>query len=391
MFDFAPMREALRRLEGASTNRLVSVLLNENQKESMRLAAFRYLLHRPESKASKVIGDFIRSESISSDLRRSAIWDAGEQRLASEGLIAGLVAALRSSDPEIRGHAAEALSAISDPSAIEPLNTILTSEETSTEIRLAALRALAQFNVPPAVHPRLADILANMLKDRSKDDNLRAAAAWALSTVPHYLSWNILTDTVNDDDEVEPEDVKWTAASSLSILACDALGVIPGRKEREPGPTFLVDLPITASPVEQMVRLRPYRRYLASIREHLPQGARDYAFGPHHDCGDALFAHDTWLQEIRFEELPADGRIDEQHPDLFVRFHTYIAPDHYESVELLYRKAHQYKLETAGRWTYDEIHLVNRGQVAHEISFDNGGHWRIECEDFVVAWKSRDK
>lgn len=391
MFDFAPMKEALHRLEGASTTRLVSVLLNASQEDSMRLAAFRYLLHRPESKASKVIGDFIRSESISSDLRLSAIWEAEAQRVASEGLIAGLVAALRDRRKEIRDTAAEALGAISDPSAIEPLNAILTSEEASTEIKLAALRALAQFNVPTALGPRLADILANVLKDRSKDDNLRAAAAGALSAVPHYLSWNTLADTVKDDDEVEPEDVKWTAAGSLSVLACNALGVIPGRKEREAGPTFLVDLPITASPVEQMERLQSYRRYLASIRDQLPQGARDYVFGPHHDCGEGLFAHDTWLQEIRFQELPADGRIDEQHPDLYVRFHTYIAPDHYESVELLYRKAHQYKLETAGGWTYDEVHLVDRGQLAHEIRFDNGGHWRIECEDFTVEWKPRDK
>jgi hypothetical protein len=382
------LEQALQRLESADTDRLVDVLLNENQHERARFAALEHLLQRRDNKANEAIAEIIRREHKHFALRLHAVWSAGWQHLSSVEVIDALVHALRAKERQIRHSAAEALGAIGDPSAIEPLSAILTSEEADYKMKQSALQALGNFE-PSAAHlPRLVEALVTVLQDPSLNEKARASAAVNLGSFPHIQSVDTLSRLALDDDE--PDRVRHAAVVGLERLARRQVEKTPGQpSDLRASASYILD-PAIHDPYwfEQVrERFRRYEHYLKSVREKFPQGARDYAFGPYHNCGERQCPHDSWLEGVRFEVHSSGDRSQYRQLDIHTRF---LGSNHDGYIESHYRNVRDYLLTAGGDWMYDEVRLGTEGNVVHEIRFLADSHWLIECEDFTYQWKPLD-
>lgn len=128
-------------------------------------------------------------------------------KLVEKRDIKGLLKALSyPKDTEVRRKAAEALSDIADPQAVESLLIALKDE--SAAVRAQAASALGNIG-----DPRALDMLISTLKD--SEPSVRRAAIWALHALGDARGVEPLIQALNDPDT----DVRFTAASVLGELA----------------------------------------------------------------------------------------------------------------------------------------------------------------------------
>lgn len=138
---------------------------------------------RVRAEAAESLGEISAPSSAPALGRALSDQDIQVRRAAAEALgdlddlrtaPAGLVAALSSSDPELRYRAAKAVTSIADPATTSDLIGILSSPD--AELRKDAVEALGKIGTQPAVQA-----ITNALSDR--DAEVRKAAAEALGEI----------------------------------------------------------------------------------------------------------------------------------------------------------------------------------------------------------------
>lgn len=128
-------------------------------------------------------------------------------KLTEKGDTKGLIKALAyPKDAEVRRKAAEALSDIADPQAVESL--LIALEDESAAVRAQAANALGSIG-----DSRSLDFLYKTLKD--KEPSVRISAIWALHAIGDQTIVEPLIQMLEDPDK----DVRFTAASSLAEIA----------------------------------------------------------------------------------------------------------------------------------------------------------------------------
>jgi hypothetical protein len=104
--------------------------------------------------------------------------------------------------------------------------------------------------------------------------------------------------------------------------------------------------------------------------------------------------HDAWVENLAVHE-PAAGEHGEQRGlEIHVRC---LGAYHDGHLELRYTGVRAYELTTPrsnprpgtighGDWLRDEVRLTDSGTVLHEVRFERGSRWLVECDDLAVTW-----
>jgi hypothetical protein len=140
-----------------------------------------------------------------------------------------------------------------------------------------------------------------------------------------------------------------------------------------------------------------YRAYLDSIRDHLPVGAKRYAFyeWPHDDRHG--HPHDSWVETVTISE-PASGK---RHARRRLSIRVQLLGAWQDGLIVFdYKDVASYSIQrpvanlnesrTAGHgdWLVDEIRFSTSDElVLHEIEFSSGARWLIQCGDLSYEWK----
>jgi HEAT repeats/PBS lyase HEAT-like repeat len=385
-----PAAEARQRLEGSSVEALLAAARNVNQTLVMRTAALELLVQSGDSRAVKAVSQIIRSERKHALLRADAIFAASRLPIAAPEIIDALAHVLRNGTKQDRRRAADTLGELGDASAIEALSDVLQQSDVDADTKSAAVRALGTFETSRAHFARAMSILTNVLQSRSYETKVRANAAWALGEFRRYDSISTLQAVAESEDE--SLEVREAAIASLAGLAHratqESMGVESLTHLRPSGSYILTPAMHGPDWDEAQERWRRYRHYLESIRDKLPEGARQYAFSPNHNCPDRECPHDSWLEEVRLEVRSWGDRHQYRGQDIHTRF---LGSYHDGYIEFHYRNVYDYLLAGVTEWMYDEVRLGEDGHVIHEIRFDADTHWLIECDDFTFEWKPFDK
>lgn len=364
--------EARTRLNGASVERLISVLENPNQHISMRAFALDTLLDRDETAVIEAIISFIRAEKKHEDLRRHSIRGLGLRKRTQA--IDALVEALNDASRSTRTYAITALGRMKDSRAYESLVTML--DHPDPETRSSVIHALSELRDARAIIP-----LLSLFEDENAAPKLRTTAAYSLSQLTRRrILGTFMEASVHDNETI--------ASSAIHALSDIREGYLPTPLAKQ-HPSFILDPSIHGEDFEETeARFRRYHEHLESIRDKLPPGASAYAFGAHSSSfDDHGFPHDSWIEEVRME-VSSPGTFF-QHSGLERGLDIYLRllgsyNDGY--IEFHYKNIGDSSLVAAMEWMYDEVQLTDEGRVLHQIRFDGDNYWRIECEDFTYVW-----
>ena len=146
---------------------------------------------------------------------------------------------------------------------------------------------------------------------------------------------------------------------------------------------------------------KTYFSYLESLRERIPKSAFEFATAPwHYGNKDSRNLHDAWVNSLTIREPAQGARNEIRTLEIEV---TLLGPYHDGITTLIYRDVKTYSLDTPagcvhggekrlnyiahGDWLVDEIRLSERGLVIHEVKFERGSRWLIECKDIECTWK----
>lgn len=144
-----------------------------------------------------------------------------------------------------------------------------------------------------------------------------------------------------------------------------------------------------------------YMQYLQNIKNKLRPSTRDFALADwHYNFSDHRCPHDAWLESVTVREIASDDNIQHRSLEIFIRL---LGAYHDGFIELTYRDVLSYCLDLPYRglgrepgnqghrdWLVDEVRFSSHGKVLHEIEWDMGGHWIIECNDIEYKWLPKD-
>lgn len=136
--------------------------------------------------------------------------------------IRALISALKSKDPEVQYHAAEALGDLGDERAVGALISALRDEELSG-VRWKAAEALSKIGVP-AVDPLIGEL-------RNDDDDVRWKAAIALGEIGDQRAIGPLISLLGDPDRF----VRSRAAYALGLIGGPAVDPLVGALQKGDG------------------------------------------------------------------------------------------------------------------------------------------------------------
>jgi hypothetical protein len=141
-----------------------------------------------------------------------------------------------------------------------------------------------------------------------------------------------------------------------------------------------------------------HEAHIATIRAQLPPGALAFAEAPwHYDHEDHRCPHDAWVEHVLVSEPAGGSRRNRRRIDIEVRL---LGAYHDGYLVLRYRNVVAYRVEQPnhaqdrlyrrwvghGDWLTDDIGLSVDGFVTHDVVFQWGGTWRIECEELAHEW-----
>lgn len=145
-------------------------------------------------------------------------------------------------------------------------------------------------------------------------------------------------------------------------------------------------------------KFNEYRKYLKSLKGKIPNSAYKFATAEwHYKTDDARCTHDSWLEELKFNEVSEeDGKFEFKSAELYLKL---LGAYHNGHLEIRYKNIKEYTFKgfknffapdrSSGfihhDWLRDEIRLSESGFVIHEIEWMNA-HWVIECEDIESNW-----
>jgi hypothetical protein len=145
---------------------------------------------------------------------------------------------------------------------------------------------------------------------------------------------------------------------------------------------------------------RRYRNHLETIRHKLPASTRDFALADWYYSEDPRCPRLAWLESVTIREPFHGDRSQYRSLEILVRL---LGAFHNGYIELTYRDVQSYCFDVPFRnltyepgnrghrdWRADEIKFSDHGKVLHEIEWDEGGHWIIECKEIEYKWLLKD-
>lgn len=146
---------------------------------------------------------------------------------------------------------------------------------------------------------------------------------------------------------------------------------------------------------ETLDAFRRYEQYLESIKMDLPPGARFFALVPwHYHMRDSRCPHDAWVEHLKIFEDATGDRSEVRMVGMHLRL---LSANHDGYIEIRYQNVMDYRIlggshigehgtDGHGDWYIDDICLSEQGKVVHEVLFERGYRWSIECDDLVYSW-----
>ncbi len=138
-----------------------------------------------------------------------------------------------------------------------------------------------------------------------------------------------------------------------------------------------------------------YNQYLESIKQALPPGASTFALAAwHYDMSDSRCPHDAWVEHLNIAEHSSGQRRQKRSVSLYLKL---LGANHDGMIEIRYLNVLDYTLAGGGTidenstdghgdWYVDDIQLLENGRVVHEVLFQRGYRWSIECDDIIYQW-----
>ncbi len=133
-----------------------------------------------------------------------------------------------------------------------------------------------------------------------------------------------------------------------------------------------------------------YLKYVDSVRSKLPAHVYAFASDPHHfDLSSHSSLHDAWLETCNVRERASGERNQVRRLEIEI---TLLGPFHDRRIYLSYKGVTRYsfdvptrdgKLENKGHGDLHthEIRLSPEGLIIHELMFERGATFLIECSD----------
>jgi hypothetical protein len=130
-----------------------------------------------------------------------------------------------------------------------------------------------------------------------------------------------------------------------------------------------------------------YADYLRSVKGLMPDSAYEFAAAEwHYDFNDHKCPHDSWVEHLNLKERSAGSRSEIRHLDIEVKL---LGAYHDKWLYLSYLDVVSYSFHSGnkegdvghGDWLIDEVRLSEKRFVIHEVVFDTGAKWIIECGD----------
>ncbi len=140
------------------------------------------------------------------------------------------------------------------------------------------------------------------------------------------------------------------------------------------------------------INLTPYTAYLTSIRQRLPDHIYSFASNPRHfDLDSPESLHDAWLENLTIQETATGERREIRRLKINL---CLLGPFHDRQIHLRYTDVARYSFEAPQRgeiprlkhgahgdlFTH-EIRLSPSGLFVHELLFEKGTTFLIECAD----------
>lgn len=140
-----------------------------------------------------------------------------------------------------------------------------------------------------------------------------------------------------------------------------------------------------------------YQHELERIHRKLRPNTRAFAMAEwHYDYSDPRCPHDAWLEAVTISERADSADSALRSLQIAVQL---LGAYHNGFIELTYADVESYTLDmphrrpqredgrpSHGDWIIDEIRFSRFGKIIHEIEWQNGGHWIIECNDIEYRW-----
>ncbi len=140
-----------------------------------------------------------------------------------------------------------------------------------------------------------------------------------------------------------------------------------------------------------------YQREIERIHRKLRPHTREFALAEwHYDPSDHRCPHDGWLEAVTISERADPANAAERSLQIQLRL---LGAYHNGFIEITYHDVASYTFDvpyrrssppnyrhSQGNWQIDEISFSSNGLIIHEIEWDKGGHWIIECSDIEYRW-----
>jgi hypothetical protein len=132
---------------------------------------------------------------------------------------------------------------------------------------------------------------------------------------------------------------------------------------------------------------KAYAGYLQKVKNLMPDSAYEFAAAEwHYDFNNHKCPHDSWVEYLAVKEGSTGSRSEIRHVDIEVKL---LGAFHDKWLYLSYLDVISYSLSSSkrkpdighGDWLIDEVRVSEKGLVIHEVIFDSGAKWLIECGD----------
>lgn len=143
---------------------------------------------------------------------------------------------------------------------------------------------------------------------------------------------------------------------------------------------------------EQIQAGKDYNQHLQKIISDLPGQTRAFAIAPwYHDPKSHDCPHDAWLMDLGLEAKTVrdEDRAMNLTMTLLGAYHDRILTFKYTNVTECNFEILKTGTQNVGDWLNDELDIVERGFVSHEILWQFGKPWKIISEFVEFSGKDR--
>jgi hypothetical protein len=145
---------------------------------------------------------------------------------------------------------------------------------------------------------------------------------------------------------------------------------------------------------DEGINFQRYVDYIKSIKSNLPDHVYSFASDSRYfDLNSPMSLHDSWLESLIVKEISGDEG--SKSRSLAIQL-ILLGPFHDRRICILYTGVTKYLFDTPpqsdsprnahiahGDLYTHEVRLGNEGLLIHEILFERGSRFLIECKDFT--------